>query len=95
MQIHSSYIHQDSILQGIYVDAVQKYMSKAANQVCFIEVCQYVHKKLIQKKQSAYCHSLMIVKEVCQKIGEDFYAGVEYEAPQAKNYRDVYYMIYG
>ena len=36
----------------------------------------------------------MIVKEVCQKIGEDFWAAIEYEAPQANNYRDIYFAIY-
>lgn len=94
MEINSSYIHQDNILKGIYVDAVNKYMSKASKQVCFNEVCQYVYRKLVQKKQSVYDHSLMIVKEVCQKIGEDFTAGVEFNYPSAKNYRDIYYAIY-
>jgi len=95
MEINSEYIHQDSILKSIYVDAVNKFMSKAANQVCFSEVCQYVYRKLVQKKQSVYEHSIMIVKEVCQKIGEDFAAGVEYNAPNANNYRDIYFSIYG
>ena len=95
MEINSTYIHQDSILESIYVDTVNKYMSKAANQVCFSEVCRYVYRKLVQKKQSVYDHSIMVVKEVCQKIGEDFTAGVEYNAPDAKNYRDIYFSIYG
>jgi 4-alpha-glucanotransferase len=95
MEINSAYIHQDSILESIYIDAVNKYMSKASEQVCFSEVCQYVYRKLVQKKQSVYDHSIMIVKEVCQKIGEDFTAGVQYNAPDAKNYRDIYFSIYG
>lgn len=94
MVIDSSYIHENSILKSIYLDAVNKYISKAAKQVCFNDVCKYVYKKLIHKKQSVYEHSIMIVKEVCQKIGEDFYNAIEYKAPQATNYRDVYYAIY-
>lgn len=94
MEINSAYIHQDSILKSIYVDAVNKYMSKADKQVCFSEVCEYVYRKLVQKKQSVYEHSIMIVKEVCQKIGEDFWNAVEYNAPKAKNYRDIYFAIY-
>jgi hypothetical protein len=94
MDINSTYIHQDKILQSIYVDAVNKYMSKAKNQICFNDVCQYVYKKLVQKKQSVYDHSINIVKEVCQKIGEDFEAGVNYHSPNAKNYRDIYFSIY-
>lgn len=94
MEINSAYIHQDSTLESIYVDAVNKYMGKAAEQVCFNDVCKYVYRKLVQKKQSVYDHSIMIVKEVCQKIGEDFWAAIEYEAPQATNYRDIYFAIY-
>ena len=94
MEINSAYIHQDGILESIYIDAVNKFMSNAASQICFNDVCQYVYKKLIQKKQSVYDHSIMIVKEVCQKIGEDFNDGVEYNAPNAKNYRDIYFSIY-
>lgn len=94
MVINSTYIHQDIILESIYTDAVNKYMSKAEKQVCFSEVYQYVYKKLVQKKQSVYDHSIMIVKEFCQKIGDDFGAGVKYNAPQAKNYRDIYFSIY-
>lgn len=94
MEINSAYIHQDRILESIYIDAVNKYMSKAAEQVCFNEVCQYVYRKLVQKKQSVYDHSIMIIKEVCQKIGEDFWAAIEYQAPQATNYRDIYFAIY-
>ena len=94
MEINSTYIHEDSILKGIYVDAVNKYMSKAEYKVCFNEMCQYVFRKLVQKRQPVYEHSIMIVKEVCQKIGEDFWAAIEYEAPQANNYRDIYFAIY-
>ncbi len=94
MEINSTYIHEDNILQRIYLNAVNKFMRKAENQICFYEVCQYVYKKLAQKKQSVYEHSIMIVKEVCQKIGEDFNAGIEYHAPNAKNYRDIYFSIY-
>lgn len=94
MEINSAYIHKDKILKSIYADAVKKYMGKAAKQVCFSEVCEYVYRKLVQKKQSIYEHSIMIVKEVCQKIGEDFFAAIEYKAPQATNYRDIYFAIY-
>lgn len=94
IEINSSYIHNDRILESIYIDAVKKYMSKAEEQVCFNEVCKYVYTKLVQKKQSVYDHSIMVVKEVCQKIGEDFWSAIEYVAPQAKNYRDIYYLIY-
>lgn len=94
MTINSNYIHEDPILAKIYFDAVNKYMSKAAEQVCFNEVCEYVYRKLVQKKQSVYENSIMIVKEVYQKIGEDFWAAIEYIAPQATNYRDIYFAIY-
>lgn len=94
MEINSAYIYKDRILQSIYVDAVQKFMSIASEQICFSEICEYVYKKLIQKKQSVYDHSIMIVKEVCQKIDIDFWAAIEYFAPQATNYRDIYFSLY-
>ena len=94
MCLNSSYIHENKILESIYTDAVNMYIGKASEQICFNDVCQYVYKKLAQKRQSVYDHSIMIVKEVCQKIGEDFWAAIEYKAPQATNYRDIYFAIY-
>lgn len=94
LNINSSYIHDDRVLSSIYSDAVTKFMCIAENQLCFSEICQYVYKKIIQKKQSTYEHSIMIVKEVCQRIGEDFWLSIEYYAPNAKNYRDIYFAIY-
>lgn len=94
MEINSSYIHNNLILQKIYFDAVKKYMPIAAEQICFNELSEYVYRKLIQKKQCTYEHSIMIVKEVCQKIGEDFWMAIEYKAPEATNYRDIYFSLY-
>lgn len=94
LNINSSYIHDDRVLSSIYSDAVTKYMSIAENQLCFNDICQYVFKKLIKKKQSTYEHSIMIVKEISQSIGEDFWLSIEYYAPNAKNYRDIYFAIY-
>jgi hypothetical protein len=92
--IQSEYIHNDRILSSIYTDAVKKYMAKAEHQLCFDVICQYVHRKLHHKKQDAYTNSLAIVKEVCQKVGENFDGCVEYYAPNAKCYRDIYFAIY-
>lgn len=94
MQLDSNYIHFNPILRRIYLDAVNKYMERASDEICFSYVCEYVYKKLVQRKQCVYENSLPIVKEVCQAIGEDYYAGVEYNAPEATNYRDIYFAIY-
>ena len=94
MQINSNYIYENSILNSIYIDAVNKYMDKASTQICFIQICEYVYRKLAQKKQSIYDHSIMIVKEVCQKVGEDFDSAISHYAPNSTNYRDIYFQIY-
>jgi len=93
-EINSEYIHQEKILASIYADAVKKFMPIAENQTCFNELCEYVYKKLRQRKQCVYEHSIMIVKEVCQRIDEDFWNAIEYNSPEAKNYRDIYFSIY-
>lgn len=41
-----------------------------------------------------YKHSIFLLKEIYQKIGEDFYASIEYAATSALCYRDIYYSIY-
>jgi hypothetical protein len=92
--VESNYIHADRVLSSIYADAVGKFMSKAENQLCFDEICEYVHRKLQHRKQDGYTHSLAIVKEVCKKVGENFDGCVEYYAPNAKCYRDIYFAIY-
>ena len=94
VQIDGTYIHDDKILSGIYFDAVKKFMKKAENEIVFNDLCNYVYKKLVQKKQDVYSHSLHIVKEVCQKIGEDFYNGVDFYAPNSKNYQDIYFELF-
>jgi hypothetical protein len=92
--IDSNYIHEDDILSRIYEDSVKKFMKRAEFEICFMDICDYVYRKLSQKKQSVYDHSIYIVKEVCQKIGEDFYASVEHYCENPKNYRDIYFSIY-
>jgi len=92
--VESNYIHADKILSSIYTDAVNKYMRKAEHLLCFDEICQYVHRKLHHKKQDAYTNSLPLVKEVCMKVGENFEGCVEYYAPNAKCYRDIYFAIF-
>ena len=94
ISIDSSYIHEDCILSRIYEDCVKKFMQRASVEICFMDVCLYIYKKLRQRKQSAYEHSIFIVKEVCQKLGDDFYAAIEHYCPDAKCYRDIYYSIY-
>ena len=69
-------------------------MADSENNIVFFEVCEYVARRLAQRKQCLYSHALCVVKEVCQRIGEDFEAGVEYYAPSAKCHRDVYFDIY-
>lgn len=94
IELNSGYIHDNKVLCSIYNDAVNKFLKNAEKEICFNEVCKYVFKKLIQRKQSVYDHSIMIVKEVCQKIGEDFWMGAGQYCPNAKNYRDIYISIY-
>lgn len=94
MNLDSSYIHEDKVLQKIYVDASNKFFAKAENEICFSDVCEYVYKKLSHKKQCVYSHSLMIVNEVCKRIGESFEDSISFYAPDAKSYRDIYYSIY-
>jgi len=90
----SDYIHKNEILRKIYEDAVNKFFDKAAEQIVFYELADYVARKLKQRRQFIYDHAIPIVKEVCQKIGEDFNGNIEHCAPGAQNYRDVYYLIY-
>ena len=90
----SNYIHDDKVLEKIYSDAVKKFFCRAENEIIFYEVCDYVYRKLIQKKQDTYSHSLHIVKEVCQRVGEDFYAAIEHTAPNANVYKDVWHEIF-
>jgi hypothetical protein len=92
--INSNYIYQDEILSRIYVDAVKKFMPIAERQMCFKDICDYIGRKLHQRKQCHYSHSLAVIKEVCQKVNEDFNQAVEYIAPNATCYRDIYYQIY-
>lgn len=94
MQLNSAYIHEDNILKSIYIDAVNNFIKEASSNITFNDLCSYVFRKLIQKKQSPYDHSIMIVKEVCQKIGEDFFSAIEHLCPNAKTYRDIYFSIY-
>ncbi len=92
--LDSEFIHEDVILHKIYVDAVNKFFDEASKRIVFMELCDYVYRKLTQKKQCCYSNVLFIVKEVCQKIGESFSNGVEHYAPDAKCYRDIYFAIY-
>ena len=94
MNLESGYIYDDKVLFRIYLEASERFFAKAENEICFSEVCEYVHKKLIQRKQCVYSHSLMIVNEVCKRIGESFEDSVSFYAPDAKSYRDLYYSIY-
>jgi hypothetical protein len=64
--LDSLYIHDNLILQKIYFEAVKKFMKRSETEICFIDICNYVYKKLVQRKQDVYSHSLHIVKEVCQ-----------------------------
>ena len=91
--IESNYIHQDAILSSIYVRAVVKFMKPANQRVVFVEVAEYIAQQLSWKKQCLYTHSLPLLKEVCQRIGEDFQAGCEFACANPKNYRDLYYAI--
>ncbi len=94
LALDSKYIHEDAILSGIYDRAVRKFLSRAEGSICFRDAADYIMRLLAQKKQDTYGHSLMILKEVCQAIGEDFYAGIEFFAPMAKSYQDAYFEIF-
>lgn len=83
----------DPIITAIYNRAVGKFFAKAADSVVFIELALYIKKQLAWKKQCEYTHALPLLKEVCARIAEDFQNGCEHYAPNATNYRDLYYSI--
>lgn len=83
----------NAIITSIYDRAVNKFFAKAADSVVFIEVAEYIKKQLNWKKQCEYTYSLPLLKEVCDRIAEDFQNGCEHYAPNATNYRDLYYSI--
>ena len=69
-------------------------MEKANDRVVFYELVSYIKQQLTWKKQSVYKHGLPLLKEVCERIAEDFNNAVEFAAPNAKSYRDVYTEIF-
>jgi len=88
------YIHSDSILNGIYERATNKFMKDAGKRIVFFDLADYIKQQLVWKKQDVYYHGLPLLKEVCRKIGENFELSIEYSAPNAKCYRDVFFEIF-
>lgn len=94
IEINTEAINRDSILNGVYERAVNKFMPLAGNGVVFNDLVDYIKSQISWKKQCLYTHGLPLVLEVCRKVEEDFYAACEHLAPDAKNYRDLYYSIF-
>lgn len=90
----TSYIHSDPILAAIYVRAVNKFMASAGKSIVFFDLAEYIEKQLVWRKQSVYKHGFPILREVCDRIGEDFNAGCEFAAPNANCFRDVYFEVF-
>ena len=90
----SNYIHQDNVLKLIYERAVAKFFDEAGERVVFNDLADYIKRQLIWKKQDIYTHGLPLLKEVCNKISENFDNGCEFACPDARNYRDVYFNVF-
>lgn len=90
----SNYIHQDAVLEGIYKRSVKKFFDEAGDRIVFNDLVDYIKSQLQWKKQDVYTHGLPLLKEVCNKISEDFDAGCEFACPNAKTYRDVYFNVF-
>lgn len=90
----SNYIHEDPVLKDIYDRAVGKFMKKAGESIVFFELADYIGKQISWKKQSIYYHGLPILREVCQRIAEDFQAGCDYVCPDPTCYRDLYFAVF-
>ncbi len=91
---NTNYIHSDPILEGIYNRSVKKFFDLANNQIVFKDLADYIKNQIKWKKQDLYLHGLPLLKEVCDKISEDFDNGCEFYEPNAINYRDIYFAVF-
>ena len=95
MNIYTEKIHSNDTIAKIYERTVEKFFDRENDEIVTDEIVLYVQKQLRWKKQDLYEWGLPLVKAVCDRIGESFENYAVFVAPEAENYRDLYFEIFG
>ena len=65
-------IYTNEIINNIVNDGIKKFDPIVNERICLYEIPEWVSKKLKQRKQDSYKWFLAVVKDIADRIGEDF-----------------------